>query len=293
MFMVYLDESGSPYRDYKTYCDGYEAKVPAAAGGPMPSYPFFVLAAVGIAESHLPMVEEWFGDMKRRFLQNVSSDASQEYEIKGEILYALREGRQPTSWLGTRSKKRKRLLTTQKAVWDSLTAGVLRDLEMSIFDLCRRLRPVVWTVVVKQRHVFRRHRSQTWCPYYWALTYPQQRVSLYVQATYGAYQRAVFVTDETSTLTTAAQSDDYLATRRTINSTAAWPVEFARYLIDVPLFAKSHLHQPLQISDLVAHAIMRHIKNEDSLGWFDKVEPFLAQHWNGMGHENAGLTFIQ
>ncbi len=293
MFMVYLDESGSPYKDYATFCSGYETRAVPGAGSPMPPYPFFVLAAVGIAESHLPMVEEWFSAMKRSFLRNVSSFARQEYEVKGEVLYALREGRQPASWIGTRSKRREIALAAQKNVWNSLSGDGLRELETSVFDLCRRMAPVVWAVVVKQRHVFRKHRHRTWNPYYWALTYLQQRVSHHVQAVHGAYQRAMFVTDETSTLTTAAQFDDYLSTRQAINSTAPWPVEFSRYLIDIPVSAKSHLHQSLQISDIFAHAIMRHIRNEDSLGWFGKVAPFLAQHWNTPGYENAGLTFIQ
>ena len=83
MFMVYLDESGSPYKDYATFCSGYETRAVPGAGSPMPPYPFFVLAAVGIAESHLPMVEEWFSAMKRSFLRNVSSFARQEIVLVG------------------------------------------------------------------------------------------------------------------------------------------------------------------------------------------------------------------
>ncbi|MFQ5810653.1 MAG: hypothetical protein ACE5JM_13650, partial [Armatimonadota bacterium] len=60
----------------------------------------------------------------------------------------------------------------------------------------------------------------------------------------GAYERAMFLMDETSTLSTAAQFDDYLSTRETINGMAAWPVEFGRYLVDTPVFGKSHLHEP-------------------------------------------------
>jgi hypothetical protein len=292
MFLVFLDECGSAYRDYSAFYRKYERRIPANPGAPMPPYPFFILAGVGIHECHLSMVDEWFSGIKRRFLRNPEAIARREYEIKGEILYALREGRSPAAWQGAR-KERKLHIAGQKAIWTSLKAHQLEYLETSIFDLLGRLSPVVWAIVVKQREVFRRHKHATWAPYYWALTYLQQRVLHYVQASRGAYERAMFLMDETNTLSSAAQFDDYLSTRESINSMAAWPVEFGRYLVDIPLFGKSHLHEALQLADVVAHGVWRHFRNSDRLGWFGRIEGLLATYWRTGTYENAGLTVIE
>ena len=292
MFLVFLDESGSPYRDYARFRRGYEKRLEAAVHGPMPQYPFFILAAVGVHECHLPMVDEWFGGIRRRFLHNVDDVAKQEYEIKGNVLYALRQGLTPLAWQGGRRSKQSHV-PVQRAIWSSLEAYQLRHVEKSVFDLLGRLAPVVWAVVVRQHDIFRKHGPRTWTPYYWALTYLQQRVLHHTQALHGAYERALFLMDETSTLSSAADFDEYLATRDTINKTAAWPVEFGRYLVDIPVFGKSHLHQALQLADVVFHAVWRHVRGADPLRWFDRIEPLLATHWRTRTYWNAGLTVIE
>jgi len=289
MYLVFLDESGSPCPDYPHWCEKQAKQRAGSPGTPMPAC-WFILASVGIEECHLPMVDEWFGGIEKGFLQNATVPPGQEYEIKGEVLYSLREGKPPASWIGTRKKKRH--IAAQKAVWTPLSASQLANLEKSVFDLLVRLSPVVWAVVVNQREDFARHGPRTWPPYYHALTYLQQRVLHHVQASHGAYQRALFVLDETSTLTTAAQFDEYLSLRETINATAAWPVEFGRYLVDVPVFGKSHLHQALQLVDVIAHAMWRRMTKTDALGWFGRIEPLLAKHWKTGDYDNAGLTVI-
>ncbi len=45
-------------------------------------------------------------------------------------------------------------------------------------------------------------------------------------------------------------------------------------------------------TDVVAHAVTRHVRSEDTLGWFAKLVPLFAQHWGGHGYANAGLTYI-
>ncbi|MBM3472680.1 MAG: DUF3800 domain-containing protein [Armatimonadetes bacterium] len=292
MYVVFLDESGSAYADYRSFRDKYETRLQAIAGGPVPPYPYFVLASVGLREHHLPMVDQWLGDIKRSFLGSASPQARQEYEIKGEVLYSLREGRTPAAWQGTRRKKQQAAAAAQMAIWRSLAPHDLAQLEESVFDLLGRLSPTVWVVVVRQRDIFRRFRERTWAPHYWALTYVQQRVVQYVQMARGAYERAMFLMDETSSLNTAAQFDRYLAVRETINNSAAWPVEFGRHLLDIPVSGKSHLHQGLQLADIVAHAVWRHVHKHDPLGWFGRIEPYLQRHWKTGTYRNAGLTYI-
>lgn len=283
MYLIFLDESGSPYPDYDSF------RKHCAAGRVPPSAPlYFVLSAVGLQECHLPVVDEWFTGIRKSFLRAGSDSPSEDYEIKGELLYALRDGRTPVGWGGSRSRMLRR-----RAIWQALTPQQLQQLERSVFDLLRRLAPPIWAVAVKQQPIFRRFRSRTWPPYYWALTYLQQRVAHFVQTAHGAYQRALFVADEISTLSTAAQYDRYLQVRQAINTTAAWPVQFDRYLVDVPVLGKSHLHQALQLADVVSHAVWRHIHSNDGLGWFPQIEPFLAKHWSTGDYSNAGLTFAQ
>jgi hypothetical protein len=250
-----------------------------------------VLTGLGLQECHLPVVDEWFSGIRRNFLRGGSTTVGLDYEIKGDVLYALRTGRTPGHWKGTRKAKQRQ--KAQQAAWRSLTPTQLNSLEKSVFDLLRRLSPPVWAVVVKQRPLFERRGSRTWPPYYWALTYLQQRVAHHVQTAHGAYQRAMFVMDETSTLDTAAQYEKYLEVRTRINSTATWPVDFGRYLVDVPVRGKSHLHQPLQLADLISHAIWRHIHGSDPLRWFPQVEPLLARHYTTGHYADAGLTYIQ
>jgi hypothetical protein len=289
MYLAYLDESGSPYKDYRTYWEGYGQHRQSHPDTPLP-YPFFVLAGVGIRESHLPVVDEWFSNAKRSFLGSGDSVAMREYEIKGSILYALREGREPTNWTGKGRKGR--TTDAAKTVWRSLTARQLERLEGSIFDLLPRLAPVIWVVVVKQHDAFARYGDDAWPPYYHALTYLQQRVAHYVQASHGAYQRAMFLMDETAGLSTPEQFDSYISVRDRINQTAAWPVDFGRYMVEAPTFGSSHLHQALQIADVVSHAVWKHVRGQDRFGWFGRLEPFLASHPRGGDYNGVGLTFI-
>jgi len=217
--------------------------------------------------------------------------SGEQYEIKGSILYCLREGKEPSEW---KEKGRKRRYTNeQRRIWQRLDAKQLEMIERSIFDLLGIIRPVIWIIVVKQDKIYRKHRETTWPPYYWALTYVQQRVVHHVQATRGAYERALFIMDENVTLKTAAQFDEYLSLRERINGTAPWPVDFNRYLIDIPAFTKSHLHSALQIADVIAHAAWRRVTNRDRFNWLGRVEALLAKHWRTGTYENAGLTFIQ
>ncbi len=295
MFLVYLDESGSPYVDYQSYCNKHEVALPAHANGRWPAYPFFVLAGVGIQECHLGVIDEWFHNMKESFLASAEPIAKQEYEIKGEVIYSLRTGVEPADWRRTRrgGEQVRARREAQEQVWRLLRPHQVEQLEQSIFDLLRRLAPTIWVVVVKQRHVFRRHRDRTWPPYYQALTYLQQRVVHHAQAQHGTYQRAMFVMDEAGTLKTAAHFDKYLEVRGRINRTASWPADFTRYVVDVPVYGQSHLHQALQLADVVAHAVMRHVRSDDTLGWFGQIEPLLARHFTTGSYRNAGLTFIQ
>lgn len=290
MFMVFLDESGSPYKDYSSFRDGYEDKYRGVPAERCPEE-YFVLAAVGIHERHTCVVDEWFAGIKRDFLRNPSGKPGQQYEVKGELLYSLRLGLTPWAWQGVRKQKRS-YLKAQRGIWQALTEYQLRKLEQSVFDLLGRLTPMLWAVVVNQRDVFRTYGQHTWPPYYHALTYIQQRVLQYVQATFGSYERAVFIMDETSTLSTAAQFDRYLTQRQTINQTAAWPVEFGRYLFDIPLSGKSHLHEALQLADIVAHAIRRHVQDSDPLRWFSRIAPLLQVHWRTGSYQNCGLKLI-
>ena len=291
MIIVYLDESGSPYANYESYekhCPNRISNRSTATSSP---YPFFVLASLGLEEHHLPVVDDWFEGIKQSFFGASGLPSAPQYEIKGSLLYLLREGKEPTEWSG--HGRVRGYSAQQRDVWRSLQNHQIELLERSVFDLLRRIKPVVWIVVVKQAHIFRKHKHATWPPYYWALTYLQQRVLHHVQALHGAYGRAMFLMDETSTLKTAADFDTFLSVRDRINDTAAWPVEFRRYLVEIPLFAKSHLHQGLQLVDIVSHAAWRHVKKRDSLRWFERIEPFLARHWQTGEHENAGMTFIK
>lgn len=278
MYTVYLDESGVAYNSYAAF-----QKRKGAA--------LLVLGAVGIRECQLPVVDDWFNTVKASFLGSRKGGSPEAYEIKGSILYSLREGKIPRQW--EHQRRGRSYTAAQKAIWNSLKASQLEALERSVFDLVRRLRPTIWLIAVKQDRIYKKHKDRTWHPFYWALTYLQQRVSHYVEAQHGAYERAIFVMDENSNLKKSADFDAFLKVRETINSTAPWPVDFTAYLMNIPVFGKSHLHQALQLADIVVHAAWKKITRHDSLDWFAKVEPMLARHWSSGDIQNAGLTFIE
>ena len=41
-----------------------------------------------------------------------------------------------------------------------------------------------------------------------------------------------------------------------------------------------------------AHCVYGHVRKDDPLDWFTRIEPFLAQHWKSGSYSNAGLAFI-
>jgi len=229
--------------------------------------------------------------VKIGFLGASPGATGREYEIKGSVLYALRRGKVPAEWSSATDKKRAGV-QAQRAIWQHLSEHSLQQLEDSVFDLLRRLSPTVWVVVVKQAHAYDKYKSKTWHPFYWALTYLQQRVVHHVQVRHGGYERAMFVMDENSTLSTASHFDSFLTTRAAINATTSWPVDFSRYIVDIPFRGSSHLHQAIQLVDFVAHTVYRHVRKDDPLDWFTRIEPFLAQHWKSGSYSNAGLAFI-
>ena len=290
MKLVFLDESGSPlteYRSYERYLDHLRAAESGHRSRPPP--PYFVLAAVGIRENQLQIIDDWFRDMKQGFLGAGPLQTGPQYEIKGSLLYALRRGNEPLEWQG--KGRRRPFVKEQKRIWSKLEHYQLEALERSIFDLFRRIVPTIWIIVVNQHRIYKKHKYRTWNPLYWALTYLQQRVALSVQVEHGSYERALLIMDQSSPL--AAHSEDFLATRETINETASWPVEFGRYLVDAPVMGQSHLIQALQLADLAAHATWQLVFRDDPLRWFDNLKPFLAKHWQTGRYPNAGLTFIQ
>lgn len=284
MLLVFLDESGSLYPSHASWQRHVQS---GNATGPA----FFVMAAVGVQECHQAVVDDWFARVKQAFLGAGPLDAGCEYEIKGSLLYALRLGKQPKEWHG--QGRQRRFTPAQKAVWQTLDAKRLDMLERAVFDLFRRLAPTVWVVVVKQASLYQKYGPKTWPPHHWGLTFLQQRAAQHVQAQHGVYQQALFIVDQTSTLGTAPQFDDFLKVRTTINGTASWPVEFSRYLVNVPVSGQSHLVQAIQLADFVAHAAFRYVRGADPLGWFAKIEPLLAKHWTNGKIANAGLTFIR
>lgn len=292
MVFVFMDESGSVYSSYQTFHQGYEQALAQAkeTGENFPRYPFFILAAMGVPESHLAVVDDWFRQVKRVYLGPRGGEIDRAYELKGSTLYSLRLGKNPTSWMST--GKVRPHIETQKKVWAALSASQLASLEASVFDLLQRLAPTLWVVVVKQAGVYRKYKTRTWHPFYWALTFLQQRVAHHIQARHGSYERALFMMDESSTLKTASHFDRFLATRASINATASWPVDFSRYIIDVPVWGCSHLHEPIQLVDFVAHAVYRHVRSDDSLGWFPRIEPYLARHFSTGSAAHAGLSYI-
>lgn len=278
MYLVFTDESGVVYSTYKKCQNRRQSAL-------------LVVGAVGIQENQLGLVNSWFADMKCSFFGNKHPRAPQALEIKGSILNSLRRGVTPNEWS---SKSRRRAYTKdQKQVWSSLPPTQLRALEESVFDLMQRIKPTIWAVVVKQDKVYQRFKSKTWHPFYWALTYLQQRVLWHVQTNLGTYERGLLVLDENSNLRQGSQFDEFLRVRETINNTASWPAPFGMYLVDVPMFGQSHLHEALQLADIAAHSVWQHVNKTDSLGWFGRIEPLLAHHWRTGKVDHAGLTFIE
>ena len=279
MFLVFMDESGTIYSTYEAYLKRTGSAL-------------LVIGALGIRESQLGLIDQWFQEMKRRFLGSEHALAPRAHEIKGSILYNLRRGTTPSDWI--RARRRERAYTAdQKRIWNALSPHSLEELERSIFDLLRRVKPVVWIIAIKQDKLYGRYETRTWHPLYWALTFMQQRATSFVSAKYGTYERALIMTDENSNLSKAWQYDDFLRTRATINDRTQWPADFDTYLVGAPVFGQSHLHQALQLADIVAHAGWRHVNRDDTLNWYARMDPFLARHWSTGGIENAGLTFIQ
>lgn len=293
MIFTFIDESGSAYRDYGSFSAQYCSKLQSGTSE-VGSYPYFVLAALAIDESRLPVVDEWFDGIKKNFLGSAGFATGPQHEIKGNILYAYLQGQSLSQWRTSGKRNRRRYLDEQEKIWGNIKRYQIGKLEKSIFDLLRRIAPKIWVVVVDQPSVFLKHGMQTWPPLYWALTYLQQRVVHHVQRHYGVHQQALFLMDQTSHLSEAADFEAFFTVRDAINNTAPWPVDFQRWLIQVPMAGKSHLHQSLQLADIVAHSAFRYVCGRDKRGWFKEIEPFLATHWkNNSDYMNAGLTFIK
>jgi hypothetical protein len=288
MELVFLDESGSAYSSYKTFRTGYESRFEAARRGQgrFPRYPWFIVAAVSIPESKYSLVDEWFGSLKHNFLKAPPDNWSPEYEIKGAMLYGLLQGRPAKDFTKDNEVVRRRL-------WSSLTIRQLQALEEALFGLLPRLQPEIWGVAIRQADVYRRFKTKTFSPHYWALTYIQQRVAQSIQARHGTYERALLLMDETSSLNTSKTFHGFLTTRETINTSASFPITFRNHLIEVPMWGVSHLIPPLQLADVIAHAIHRRMRREDPRKWFSRIEGCLARHWSSGTIESAGLTIIK
>jgi len=279
MYFLFLDESGTAFPTFSAWKNRKQDNVG-----------LLVVSALGVPEAQLPVIDEWFNGIKTNFLGGPTPSSSAAYEIKGSLLYSLRRGESPRQWL---PQNRKKYTNLQERVWGGLSPSQLEALEESTFDLLRRVSPTIWTVCVKQDRIYRKYGPKTWNPYYWALTYLQQRAAADVQRKHGVYQLGAFVIDETKNLENPWQFDAFLRVREAVNQTTAWPTSFARYLVNVPLFGCSHLHQPLQLSDVVAHATWKHIIGDDTLGWYPRILPFMARHFSTGLVADAGLTFIQ
>ncbi len=189
--------------------------------------------------------------------------------------------------------ERRRYSDDQERIWKNLGSSQLEQLENSIFDLFHRVDPVIWIVVVKQADIFRKHGAETWPPHFWALTFLQQRAAMFIQKEHGTYENGLFILDATTTFATSAQFQEFLKVRETINRTVPWPLEFGRYLVDVPVLGQSHLIQALQLADIVAHSMWKKGHKDDTLNWFERLEPFLARHWRTGLYDQAGITYIQ
>lgn len=290
--LVFLDESGSAYQTYSKFKREYEdpRNVRLRSNKRPPPYPYFILVALAIPESKYAVVESWLREAKTSFFHLTTPQFGPEHEIKGALLYALREGKTPYEW---QDKGRPRRYTAeQKRLWGALAGYELELLETSVFDLLGRVRPTVWAVVVKQAHLYRRYKARTWNPLDWALTYIQQRVCYHIQLEQGSYGRGLLIFDQTSSLATLTQFDRFFALRNTINLRAGWPTRFEEHLIDCPLPSPSHLLQSLQLADVVAHTMYRWARKQDPLGWFSRVEPLLARHWKTGEYGNVGLTVL-
>lgn len=285
--MVFLDESGSCYKDYSSFAKAEQKK----PGGGRKTSSLLIFAAVGFPEHQLSIVDGWFENLRTGFLHAPDLSTGPEYEIKGSILYALRMGWRIYEWEG--GGRQRPWTKEQRRIWSSLSDAKLKALEQSIFDLFRRLSPTIWAVAVDQKSLYTRYKHKTYPPAFWAITYLQQRVVHHVQVQCGTYERAAFIMDETSLLRSAESFKCFAETRNKLNTRAAWPCDFSRFIIDIPLFGKSHLHQPLQLADLVAHAVRRRVTKTDPLGWFDSLEPYFARHWRTGSITNAGLTYIK
>lgn len=285
MKLFFIDESGSPVKAPR--------QVDATSG--VRPYPLYILAATAIDEKHRHIVEQWISRTKESFF-GVRGDRARrpEYEIKGSLLYALRLGRVPPQWGGTPKRKKDRAaIALQKAVWGGLSPSQLEQLEISLFDLFDRIECEIFAVVVDQQSLYAKYGNRTWRPDYWALTYLQQRAVQYIEARWGRYEQGIFIMDEMSNLSHAEHFEQFLKTRREINETTSWPADFRVPLIDMPLPAKSHLMEPLQMADLAVHAIWKHVRKSDSLGWFKRIEHRLATNPRTGDYFGAGLAFIR
>jgi hypothetical protein len=232
---------------------------------------WFILAAVGVAETSRKDLAEDITDAKDRCFAGWQAARWKESEIKGRHLH------------NAVTRLANRRLPSQPG-YRNLTLSRVRRLCGDLRKLFMKFRPIVYSIAVDKQALAR--RNNPWEPVGVAYAFLQQRLALLVDEVYGDAEGALMVADEQQSHEKLFRSGRMRAIRSQI--TAGLPLQPNFDLVlDRPVWIDSDLHpldrEILQLPDVVAYATAELLltgatPTGDAHMWAE-VRSCFATHW--------------
>src|SRR6266705_529787 len=203
---------------------------------------WFVLAAVGIAETSRNDLAANIVQIKDRYFSKWRDFPWKDSEIKGRYLHNAM----------TRLAARRR---PSQNGYRTLTLSRAQRLCADLNRLFLKFRPIIYAVAVDKRALAR--RPQPWEPVAVAYSFLQQRLAFLVDEVFGDAEGALMVADDQQSHEKLFRSGKMLATRLQITGALPRQPNFD-LVLDRPVWIDPNLHpldrEILQLPDVVCYA---------------------------------------
>jgi hypothetical protein len=204
---------------------------------------WFVLGAVGIAETSRRDLAEDIIEIKDKYFPGWTTNPWKDTEIKGRFLsnaHARRSGGKPPS----------------KAGYRHLTLVQVTKLCEDLSRLFMKFRPTVYVVAVDKARLAK--HASPYKPEGVAYAFLQQRLALVVDEVYGDAEGALMVADEQQSHEKMFRSGEMLAIRTQVTTGLPRQPNFD-LILDRPVWINPDLHrfdrEILQLSDIVCYSV--------------------------------------
>lgn len=243
---------------------------------------WFILGAVGIAETSRKDLAEEIKGIKSRYMPGWDLEAWKDTEIKGRYLHnatrKLKDGKLPS----------------QKGYRNLTTAGAHRLCD-DLSRLFLKFRPIVYAIAIDKAAQARRTRPHE--PEGIAYAFLQQRLALLVDDVYGDAEGALMVADEQQSHEKLFRSGRMLEIRTQITSGLPRQPDFD-LLLDRPVWIESRLHpldrEILQLPDLVCYAVADLVRTNSAPSgrahMWPQIRACLATHFTTGEIADAGVA---